>query len=123
MSYYLACADTDTADGFDLNLGAWAEVRSLARRHGWEPLGTVTPTEKDADGLSIPPDSEAGAREMDYTTNGAQRVLARDAAALADALERALKTGDPSKEEELEWVADFLPAFIAFCRKGGFWIC
>jgi hypothetical protein len=73
--------DLEGAGGyFRWNLFCWGEVLTLAEEHGWMPVRTGPPVgvlQKDWDG--------------DYFSNAGQRLYARDAVKLADALAAALK--------------------------------
>jgi hypothetical protein len=109
---------------FRFNMTGWPSVLQMAESHGWMPLGTKRPQEPFGD-------SRWGGS---YYTNDGQIVTPEDAAALGDALTRALPDlqqeptalqGDVVDEDPDEvhaWrgnrqrVADF----IAFCREGGF---
>jgi hypothetical protein len=80
----------------------WQAVIDLALSAGWEPTGTGPPRntlKADWDGF--------------YFGNHGQRVYARDAKNLADALERALMKTPVSERKELK-------DFIRFCRLGSF---
>lgn len=63
------------------NIG-WAQILSLAKLNGWEPAGTVDPWWKD----------EVGAPQWkgSYCSNDGQTVIAEDALAIANSLEKAL---------------------------------
>jgi hypothetical protein len=66
---------------FRWNLIDWPKVLELGRMFGWRPAGTI----RYAEDGSPDPGWDGG-----YVTNDLQVVSAEDAAALADALERAL---------------------------------
>jgi hypothetical protein len=96
--------------GFDLsnkqgqswhfNISDWPDMLHLAELYGWEPEGTTLDPEHLASVMQeedLPPEEAAAqiaqAQESwqgGYGTNDFQVVSAQDAAALADALERAL---------------------------------
>ena len=61
----------------------WPKLLRLAQAHGWQPLGTVQPPEAQTD-------YPGGRWDGNDTSNDDQTVLAEDAQALADALERVL---------------------------------
>jgi hypothetical protein len=74
----------DLADGkryFSFSSAFWFDVLELGRRFGWEPLGTGPPAGGRLAGWD--------GRDAYYGNDG-QRFYARDARALARALERAL---------------------------------
>jgi hypothetical protein len=74
--------------GAELNVGGsgWDFVLNVAQEYGWAPLGTEPPAD-------CPPADWSGG----YDTSDGQRVVARDAAALAAALRRA--AADPHRKE------------------------
>ena len=92
---------------FRLNCWAWENVLKWATSSGWKPLGTSKP--------KLWSDGGDGIWKGGYDTNDGQRVLAKDARALADALERAL----PGVEARDDYKA-YLAEFVAYCRKGSF---
>jgi hypothetical protein len=63
------------------NIG-WAQILSLAKLNGWEPLGTVDPWWKN--------EVDAPQWEGGYCSNDGQTVTAEDALAIANSLEKAL---------------------------------
>src|SRR5262249_6594602 len=71
------------SDNFDVTYAAWADILELAELYGWRPTGTGPPR---------------WARKAEwsgsYYTSDGQRFYARDARALADALDRFL-AGEP----------------------------
>lgn len=83
------------------NLG-WRDVLALAESNGWEPTATGPPR-----GIL------KAAWSGTYFSNDGQRVYARDARQLADALERAIAACPVEDNEALR-------EFIAFCRAGSF---
>jgi hypothetical protein len=135
-------------DNFDVTYAAWSDILELAEQYGWQPIGTGPPRWAKKDEWS-----------GSYYSSDGQRFYARDAAALADALERFL-AGDPAvrrrspRREDRErlrgligglsrelgvplnlpdggeqewwpatqWGHDFLRRFVAFCRRGAFWL-
>lgn len=107
-----------------LNWTSWGHVIILAVFNGWVPAGVRPPEDWD----------ETLEFQGGYGTNDGQQVVPEDAAALADALERALP-GVPDHEvphedlddEEAEAAAWFsgnnkqkLIQLIAYFRQGGF---
>jgi hypothetical protein len=122
---------------FAFNLFAWGNTLRLACMYGWEPAGTRAPRKWGRKGKRPP-------WEGGYDTNDGQRVTDEDAAALADALERALpdvpthdalahKTREVGGIRCIPYDADVSPLeylsgkgrtrlteFIRFCRDGGF---
>jgi len=125
---------------FRWNVTSWPLLLELAQQYGWEPQGT---TLHDDEGVIE--DEWAGG----YCSNDGQQVSAADAAALADALERALpdipnhdamehKTtpipgmpGERGIPMDVKFTAfelfsgenkAHLREFISYCHKAGFWI-
>ena len=100
---------------------AWIEVLKLAEKHGWEPLGVGPPRNY----------RKAQWSGGIYFSNDGQRVYARDAYRIADALESALKqlsgstTSMGCNERNRNWFATVqgrraLRQFIKYCRKGSY---
>jgi hypothetical protein len=76
-------------DNFDVPYAAWADILELAERYGWRPTRTGPPRgRKVAEWCGS------------YYSSDGQRFYARDAAALADALERFL-AGEPPVTESV----------------------
>ncbi len=117
----------------------WEEIQKLAKEHGWHPLGTVPRDVSDGRW------DTAGEFKHSYEPGDwgyVKLVLAEDAAAWADALERfadrveagevtvlakshCLLIREGMTEEELEAAnrdmsLEFLRELIAFLRRGGF---
>jgi hypothetical protein len=106
----------------------WEQILQLARENGWRPLGTNPyPVWSDVDKQR----NFSGNYECD---DGGKIISAADAAALADALERACKHPLPAfprgpvllregmnanacRLANAELDADFLAEFIAFLRN------
>ena len=96
----------------------WAEVLDLGLEFGWQPLGAGPPR-------GYPKSKWDG---DNYFGNDGQYFYARDARALADALERALvaqRKAAPKKPKRKERAnvqveAADIRKFIRFCRAGGF---
>jgi hypothetical protein len=126
--------EPDTPDHrfFRCSINVWDEALEVARQHGWQPMGTSpAPSWKELwqkDG-GFPGDYESD----DY----GKMISARDASALADALELAAQLGLPAPRtgavllqegetaEEHRWAnTPFSPAFaekfVSFLRKGEF---
>jgi len=119
-----------TRDDIHLNIWAWSSVLRLARRYGWEPMGTEMPT-RELCGTCV--DDWNGT----YFSNDGQTILSADAQAIAHALELALaempkayKQGElqpPSAMETdsvfcgPEW-EELIKTVIDICRKGAFYI-
>ena len=82
MNYHLSSQSTVAREKFSGE--AWVKALNLAMAYGWQPMGTRLASVIEYYGL----DSE----EWDgtYLTNDGQTVIAKDALALAAALERAL---------------------------------
>lgn len=120
----------------------WNQALEIARNNGWEPLGTVAP--EWVEGYSTKP----GLFQPDYAVEDirwAKEILPQDAFNIAQALENYLSNFkgklntksqfkgpillvDGMSEEEYKRLnqgitGDFLRAFIAFLRKGGFGFC
>ena len=115
---------------------AWPAVRRLAEDCGWQPHGTLAPSDWNPEREVI------GAWDGRYTSNDGQLVTAQDALELGAALELAVGSKDfedrirkldravtellqsPAISVSLphdpsSWRKD-IGDFIAFCRKGGF---
>jgi hypothetical protein len=91
----------------------WADILELGQAHGWVPAGTGPPRgELKADWGDGP-----------YFGNGGQRFYARDAQALADALERALAAppADESPRTRAAQATDYAEAELTGGQppKGG----
>lgn len=120
---------------FDCEQWRWPKLLRLAQAHGWQPRGTTLPGDAD------------GQWDRNYTTNDGQEVTADDAAALADALEKALskvpehdalapyRAPDGMIEiaprhpdaADADWFSGpagiaYVARFIRFCREGTFHI-
>ncbi len=99
--------DLDGAGGyFRWNNSSWCDILELGQEFGWVPVGTGPPRGE--------PKSEWG--DGPYHGNGGQRFYARDARALADALERALpaiSAGKLPKRTREARVSDYLEAELA----------
>ncbi len=113
----------ETGDDFRVSAYAWHNVLGLARGHGWDPMDTEQPPEN-------------------YVPHEGYAVARKDAAALADALERALDAlpegeflvrrnmvdpldyelddGDIQTFRMVGFDEGDLRRFIRFCRGGGF---
>ena len=99
----------------------WSWVLELAEEFGWQPVGTGAPPRmKKADWNGV------------YWSNENQLFYARDAAAMAGALERALdaipervepKRGKLKGRYFVREQVEELREFITFCRAGSFRIC
>jgi hypothetical protein len=136
------------SDNFDVTYASWSDILELAEQYGWRPTGTGPPRwAKKAEWSGS------------YYSSDGQRFYARDAAALADALERFLAGEPPTQERSprrpdrerlrglvgglsrelgvplnlpdggeqewwpvTEWGHEFLRRFVAFCRRGTFWL-
>lgn len=108
---------------FDLNRGTWQGVYELGLRHGWSPRGTkvdlrplrrrLRRQEHDPDEVDVRVMAERARHGGTYFSNDGQTVTAGDAAALADALDRALPTLSEVDRE-------FYRRVIAFLRGGAF---
>ena len=83
----------------DLNAINWPRVVELALENGWEPAGTLAPLDWCDTESGHDPEQWGGG----YCTNDGQYVTAKDARAMADALERSLNHAP----EEVQ-VRDFL---------------
>ncbi|MFO0849553.1 MAG: hypothetical protein U0871_13500 [Gemmataceae bacterium] len=135
------------SDNFDVPYAAWNDILELAERYGWRPTRTGP---------------RRGTKAADwcgsYYSSDGQRVYARDAAAIAEALARFL-AGEPPVAEPAptpdrdrlqgvvsavseqvgvapnvtgglpadSWLLDeggrqYLREFVAFCRRGTFWM-
>lgn len=135
-------------DGMDVTYATWSDILELAERYGWRPTRT-----------GPPPRIKKARWSGSYYTSDGQRFYARDAKALADALDRFLageplpREAAPRRDKERErlrglvgglsralgvplnrpggeeewWPAspegqEFLREFVAFCRRGAFWM-
>ena len=95
--------DLDGAGGyFRWTNSGWSSILQEAEAAGWEPTGTGPPR---------------GVRKADwhssYGSNDGQRVYARDAKHLAEALERSIASNAADEATEVR-------EFIVFCRAGSF---
>lgn len=99
----------------------WTGILKLAEKHGWEPLGVGPPR-------NFPKAEWSGGT---YFSNDGQRVYARDAYGIADALEKALTHFSKAKPSirkstrSRNWFATeegqkAVRQFIRYCRKGSF---
>lgn len=104
MSFSLSSEHSE----FRFNNSGWYEVLRLALEHGWEPAGTVL--ERGQNEWFAPICDWQGG----YDTNDYQKVTADDARALADAVEKSVK----SPAMEPGW-ADYMRKFVDFARKSG----
>jgi hypothetical protein len=66
----------DEGDYFRFNISGWSPMLALAEKYGWKPGKTLHERDKRWNGT--------------YYSNDGQRVTAKDAVAIADALEKAL---------------------------------
>ena len=108
MSMYLQSA---YADDMVIGLSAWGNVLELAVKHGWQPVGTQPPYYWSTGDYSSDVEWPGS-----YEYNDQQVVTAPDAAALAEALSRALEAGDDIGERE------FIGQFIELAKRGAFTI-
>lgn len=67
---------SETGDYFRFNIHGWGPILDLAKKYGWKPLKTTRRRTKDWSGT--------------YFSNDGQRVVKKDAAAIADALEKSI---------------------------------
>jgi hypothetical protein len=93
---------------FRWTYSGWREVMELAEEFGWVPSRTGPPR-----GVRASEWDGTGA----YWSNDGQRVYARDAKALAEALERAL-AAVPEQVPTDE--AAYLREFVEYCKEGSF---
>jgi hypothetical protein len=124
-----------------LNWSNWEALLALAYLFGWEGPGTLPPDLRDQHGQPIYPADTFKDWSGTYFSNSYQRVTAEDAHNLAEALERALRSGGVLDREALGrrqfltevsknpvvdpsvWCGErreLAQEFIAFCRAGGF---
>ena len=108
----------------------WQLALELAAKNGWIPEGTHAPRfqefgEFDEDEYSR---ADAGWRQLhadileSYIPSSYQVVSAKDACAIANALERALPSiGEDMKIGDLNFKKK-IEDLIRFCRGGEFWI-
>jgi hypothetical protein len=111
---------------FRWHAGLWLAVLDLAKRHGWEPKGTMLSRSwrkrrvKEAYGNSLPRAKRLQLmKEMmkawtkDYDSNDGQTVTTIDVQTLAAALEEALRrlSGDELEDLKWEWVYRFVSDF------------
>lgn len=105
---------------FRWTTSAWCDVLALAEHYGWEPTATGPP-------LGVLKADHSGY----YFGNDGARVYARDAKALADALERAVEEMPKRRPKAMSSVVDYksiaspavresLTTFVDYCRKGSF---
>lgn len=89
-------------EALDVDDGRWWRALSVAREHGWKPLGTRPPPSR-LDG------SACAAERGSYWPAIGQEVVQEDAQGLAKALGAAHRT---------DWLV-----LRDFCHRGGFVIC
>ena len=98
---------------------AWFDLLELAKEFGWVPIGTGPP--RGTRKAQWRHGTSSG--NLDYYGNEGQRVYARDAATLADALERALaetlKRGPGRRKYRDAQAQDYVEAMLAGSRKRG----
>jgi hypothetical protein len=98
---------------FRWNNRPWYDLLELAKEFGWVPTGTGPPRGT----------RKAQWRHGSYYNNDGQRVYARDAAALADALERALAATPKRSPRRRRYRAaqgpDSVEALLTGSRKPG----
>ena len=82
MSYHLSSQSTIAREKFSREV--WIKVLNLAMFYGWQPMGTRLSSMIECCGF------EAEEWDGTYLTNEGQTVIAKDAFALAAALERSL---------------------------------
>ena len=85
MMYHLSSQSTIAREKFSGE--AWVKVLNLAMSYGWQPLGTRRSSVIESYTFDT---EEWDEWDGTYLTNDGQTVIARDALALAAALERAL---------------------------------
>jgi len=78
-------------DYFRWNIWGFPPIRFLGELYGWVPMGTISPSWTDDDGI------EHGESECGYDTNDGQVVTAKDAQNWADALKEGVKDLVPNK--------------------------
>ena len=112
----------------------WIWTLEIARANGWKPAGTKPPDAGVTTFLEYDP--SALWDPEDYFSNGGQRVTARDAKALAAAIEQALDDAKkrvsknkarsksmPRSKIKMKFISEEakgLCKFVAFCSKGSF---
>jgi hypothetical protein len=97
MSYDLFNPSTEICRKFSKQ--HWAKALELARMYGWQPMGTLSPSEHNF--------YEIGADwSGTYLTNDGQMVKAEDAYSLAAALEKALDD-IPDDKVKIDWSSKF----------------
>ena len=108
MGYNLIGAHND----FRVGSGTWGRILRVALDHGWEPAGTLAPNigSHDENGEWVP-DDIGSAWDGTYFFNNYQIVTEEDAAALANALERALPD-IPDADPGVESVFDDRPDLV-----------
>jgi hypothetical protein len=88
----------------------WARILYLAKDHGWQPAGTVSPYDHDD------PNSKYYTLEPwhgGYASNEGQMVTSDDARAFADALEKACERIPDERRQSGEYIqVEDLPASI-----------
>ena len=119
-----------TGGVISLEPSAWTALLDLAQLYGWQPHGTVQPPAlypqsglelEGRDPADIGTDDSIAPVGMlswdgSYIVGVGQQVTTEDAAALADALDRALELSVELTDEQRRR----LMVVIAFCRAGGF---
>jgi hypothetical protein len=99
-------------DYFRANIARWPFLLDTARKHGWEPSGTLAPEYNEGGETTA---FDRATWDGGYFSNDFQRVSDNDARNIAAALRKALKTAEFSPEDE--W---YLRHFIAYCQNGSF---
>src|SRR5215475_9360025 len=99
-------------DYFCASGGSWEFLLDTARKHGWEPSGTLAPEFDEGGETSA---SDRASWTGGYFSNDFQRVSDNDARNIAAALRKALKTDKFTSQSE--W---FIRHFTAYCQNGSF---
>lgn len=99
-------------DYFRATASGWQLLLEAARKHGWEPAGTLAPEFNEG---GVTSEAERADWEGGYYSNDYQRVGSDDARNMAAALRTALKTDKFSDEDE--W---YIRHFAAYCQSGSF---
>ena len=99
-------------DYFCATVASWDFLLDIARKHGWEPSGTLAPEFNEGGETSA---FDRANWAGGYFSNDFQRVSDNDARNIAVALRKALKTDKFSHERE-----QFIRHFTAYCQNGSF---
>jgi len=111
---------SDSGKSHRLEDGEWRNLLKIARRYGWEPMGT----EPNLDYLNQRARNPDGGYDQDVlnkmieTWNGSYLTRERQYVSYADALNIAFALEDAVRDRGIE--AEYVRGFISFCKMGRF---